>query len=94
MGEGEETNGFKLGGLAAAWRRDRFRVSFFSFFTLRNCPPTLCEFFFPQKFKISPPLVIFFWLIFIGKMLLGSPNWSLIFFFLVNFDFSYFFCIS
>jgi hypothetical protein len=24
-------------------------------------------------------------------MLLGSQNWSLIFFFLVNFDFSYFF---
>jgi len=44
MGEGEETNGSKLGGSAAAWRRDRFRVSFF--FTLQNCPPSFLVIFF------------------------------------------------
>jgi hypothetical protein len=65
MGEGEETNGSKLGGPAAAWRRDIFRVSFF---------------FYSPKL---PPLLLsnFFWLIFIGKILLVSQNWSLIFFF-------------
>ena len=66
-------------------------LGFLSFFFYSpKLPPTLCEFFFPQKFKISP-FGNLFWLIFIGKMLLGSQNWSLIFFFLVNFDFSYFF---
>jgi len=36
MGEGEETHQVQAGGgAAAAWRRDRFRVSFFfSFFSL------------------------------------------------------------
>jgi len=38
MGEGEETNGFKLGGPAAAWRRDRFRVSFFLFLLSETAP--------------------------------------------------------
>jgi hypothetical protein len=55
MGEGEETNGFKLGGLAAAWRRDRFRVSFFSFFTLRNCPLPFVNFSSPKSSKVPLP---------------------------------------
>jgi hypothetical protein len=37
MGEGEETNGSKLGGAAAAWRRDRFRFPLF-FFILQTAP--------------------------------------------------------
>jgi hypothetical protein len=43
MGEGEETNGSKLGGPAAAWRRDRFRVSFF--LLSKTGPPLLVIFF-------------------------------------------------
>jgi hypothetical protein len=56
-----------------------FRVFFF--FVL---PPLNC--------KIAP-LVLSFGRILIGKMLPGTQNWSLNFFFFVNFDFSCFFLV-
>ena len=72
-------------GLAATFRWGR-RVKFkifrvFLFFVL---PPTNC--------KIAPP-VLSFGPIFIGKMLLGTQNWSLNFFFCKFWFFLFFSCI-
>jgi hypothetical protein len=62
---------------AAGCERDRFRV-FLPLFYLSKLPPSFC-------LSIGP--------VFIGKMLHGSQNWSLNFFFFVNLIFLNFFCI-
>ena len=99
-GEKKKKN-LSLGGdMATGWRRKRMKVggwrldSFFrpgeeeNFRFFRVFFPLCC---LPPKLQNRPPSPLSFQPIFIGKSLFKPPNWSLNFFFFVNFGFSCFF---